>query len=71
MVTGDVRLPDGRGRSSSDPCLTTWEASSLGRWLRAVVSGHVQPTAFDSDGEDTLEILTEPSVALSLAAQTD
>lgn len=71
MVAGDVRLPDGRGWSFSDPCLTTWEAASLGRWLRAVVSGDVQPTEFDGDGEETLEIFTEPNVALSLAARTD
>jgi hypothetical protein len=35
------------------------------------VSGEVQPTDFDGDGEEALEIFTEPNVALSLAAQSD
>ena len=39
VVRGGVRLPDGRTWSFSDPCLTTWEARSLGDWLRGVVAG--------------------------------
>lgn len=71
VIGGDVHLPDDRGWSFSDPCLTTWEARSLGAWLRAVVVGNVEPTEFSGDGEETLEHFTEPNVALSLAAWSD
>ena len=73
VVGGDVRLADGRGWSFADPCLTTWEARSLGSWLRGVVKGKVRPTAFDAagDGEETLEAFTEPNLALSLASRSD
>lgn len=71
VVHGDVQLGDGRRWSFSDPCLTTWEARSLANWLRAVVRGEVEPTGFDGDAEERLEVFTEPNVALSLAARSD
>lgn len=70
VVAGNVRLADGRGWSFSEPCLTTWEARSLGSWLRGVVNGTVRPTAFDGDDEDALETFTEPNLAVSLAARS-
>lgn len=70
VIGGDVRLPNGRRWSFSDPCLTTWEARSLADWLRAVVAGNVEPTEFNGHGEETLEVFTEPNVALSLAARS-
>ncbi len=69
VVRGGVRLPDGRTWSFSDPCLTTWEARSLGDWLRGVVAGDVEPTDFGGKGEEALMVFTEPNLALSLAAR--
>jgi hypothetical protein len=68
VVRGDVRLADGRGWSFVEPCLTTWEARSLGSWLRAVVAGEVEPSA--SVDEDALLAFAEPNVALSVAARS-
>lgn len=70
VVAGDVQLADGRRWSFSDPCLTTWEARSMGDWLRAVVRGEIEPADFEGDGEDALVIFTEPNIALSLAARS-
>jgi hypothetical protein len=70
IVRARVRMADGRSWSFEDPCLTTWEARSLGRWLHGVVSGQVTPAPFE-DGDDAgLEAFTEPNVALGLAART-
>lgn len=71
VIRGDVRLADGRSWSFEDPCLTTWEARELGRWLRGVASGAVQPTPFDGSDEERIEVFTEPNVALSLAARDE
>ena len=71
VVAGDVRLADGRGWSFSDPCLTTWEARSLGAWLRGAVTGAVEPAGFDADDEESLECFTEPNLALSLAERSE
>lgn len=34
VVRGDVRTADGLRWTFHEPCLTTWEAASLGEWLR-------------------------------------
>ncbi|GAA5175004.1 hypothetical protein GCM10023321_80070 [Pseudonocardia eucalypti] len=65
LVRGEVGLDDGRSWSFTDPCLTTWEARSLGEWLRAVADGDVPVT----DGEPFG--FTEPNLALSLAERSD
>ena len=70
VIEGAGRTSDGRSWDFSDPCLTTWEARSLGDWLRGVVSGAVAPTSFGGTGDEVLEIFTEPNLALSLAART-
>nr|WP_145227085.1 hypothetical protein [Rudaeicoccus suwonensis] len=66
MVEGVVRLSNGEGWSFSDPCLTTWEASSIAEWLRQVATGSAQPSAFPSEDDERLQIFTEPNLALSL-----
>lgn len=69
VVTGRAELPDGRSWSFTEPCLTTWEARTLGSWLRAVGNGDVAPTAFV--GEDDISLVfTEPDLALSLASRS-
>jgi hypothetical protein len=70
VVGGEVRLPDGRGWSFAEPCLTTREARSLGRWLRAVVAGEAQPADLGRE-EGAVAFFTEPNVAVSLAARSD
>lgn len=71
VVAGDVRLADGRRWSFSEPCLTTWEARSLGDWLRAVVSGEVEPVDLNRDVDDALVLFTEPNVAFILVGRSD
>ena len=71
VVRGQVRVEDGRSWSFSDPCLTTWEARSLGDWLRAVVAGEVEPTEVAGDAEAMLETFMEPNLAVSLAGRSD
>jgi hypothetical protein len=70
VIAGQVRLSDGRSWAFTDPCLTTWEARSLGDWLWGVVSGVVVPTPFCGTGDEVLKVFTEPNVALSLARRT-
>jgi hypothetical protein len=69
MVEGTVRLANGESWSFRDPCLTTWEASSLAEWLRQVADGSVQPSAFPSEDDERLLVFTEPNLAFSLAAR--
>jgi hypothetical protein len=69
IVEGTVRLANGRGWSFREPCLTTWEASSLTEWLRQVANGSVQPSEFPSEGDERLQVFTEPNLAFSLAAR--
>nr|WP_143598363.1 hypothetical protein [Phycicoccus duodecadis] len=71
IVEGAVRLATGESWSFRDPCLTTWEVSSLVDWLRQVADGSVQPSAFPSDDdEERLQVFTEPNLAFSLAARS-
>jgi hypothetical protein len=70
VVRGDVTMADGKGWSFEDPCLTTWEARALGRWLRDVLAGTVAPSPFDGGGDEQLLVFTEPNLALSLGDRT-
>jgi hypothetical protein len=70
LIAGQVRLSDGRSWAFTDPCLTTWEAQSLGGWLQDVVSGVVAPTPFSGTGDEVLQLFTEPNLAFSLAERT-
>lgn len=70
VIAGYARLSDGRSWNFKDPCLTTWEARSLGDWLRGVVSGVVAPAPFSGTEDEVLQLFTEPNLALSLARRT-
>lgn len=56
LIRGLVELPDGRTHEFVDPCLTTWEAASLGGWLGALMDGSLAP----SDGDTVDCHFTEP-----------
>ena len=70
VVAGDAVTDDGRSWSFRDPCLTTWEARSLGEWLRAVADGSMAPSPFDGSKAERLLVFTEPNVAFSLEARS-
>ena len=70
VVTGQVERPDGRSWSFTEPCLTTWEARTLGSWIRAVRNGDVAPTVFIGKEDDVSLVFTEPDLALSLASRS-
>jgi hypothetical protein len=65
VVHGEVHTADGAAWTFRDPCLTTWEAPSISRWLRDAAAGRIAPTEHWSGIEDLLHF-TEPNVALSL-----
>lgn len=76
IIEGRVFAADGRNWCFRDPCLTTWEAAELSRWLRAVAAGAIAPTSFGSEppSSDDFEpvgvlVFTEPTIAFSLASQ--
>jgi hypothetical protein len=69
-ITSAVSLPSGRRWSTTDPCLTTWEARRLALWMRGVLSGDVAPAPFPGGDEDLLTF-TEPNLGLSLAGRSD
>ena len=66
QVAGTVVLADRKTWSFEDPCMTTWEAAELGRWLNAVADGSVQPSPFGTGQDEHLLVFTEPNVAFSL-----
>jgi hypothetical protein len=67
-IHGQVRVK-GRSWTFTDACLTTWEASQLGNWLRGVATGATKPDPIDGDDEGgTLLVFTEPNIAMSLQA---
>ncbi len=70
VVAGDAVTDDGRSWSFRDPCLTTWEARSLGEWLGAVADGSMPPSPFDGSKAERLLVFTEPNVAFSLEARS-
>lgn len=73
VVHGEVTTADARRWCFDDPCLTTWEAASLTTWLEGVAAGVVEPVAEDDLEEATgsIEVYTEPNLALSLAGLAD
>lgn len=66
QVAGTVVLAGKKTWSFEDPCMTTWEAAELGRWLKAVADGAVQPSPFGKGQDEQLLVFTEPNVAFSL-----
>lgn len=66
QVAGTVVLADRKTWTFEDPCLTTWEAAELGRWLNSVADGSVQPSPFGPGQDEQLLVFTEPNVAFSL-----
>lgn len=75
ILEGSVTSADRPAWRFTDPCLTTWEAVELSRWLRAVAVGAIAPTpevetlAFDGSGQEGVLELTEPTIAFSLASR--
>jgi hypothetical protein len=69
VVRGDVRTSGGRSWTFTHPCLTTWEARTLGGWLRDVAVGAVDPVPSADASEDRLLTFTEPLLGLSLAGR--
>lgn len=65
IIQGEVHTADGAGWSFIDPCLTTWEARTLGTWLHEAADGSVAPVPDWTSG-DGLLAFTEPNLALSL-----
>ena len=63
VIRGRVRAPDGSTYGFLDPCLTTWEAQELARWLETVASGTAK--ASTSDNEPALTF-TEPNLGFGL-----
>ncbi len=72
MVEGACRTVDGRAWSFRDPCLLTWEAQRLGRWLRAAAQRRLDVT-LDAGEYRSPRLLSfvEPNLALRLVAATD
>jgi hypothetical protein len=70
VIGADVQLADGKRWSFQDPCLTTWEARSLGRWLRDVSADREAPAGSEAGNDrERLLMFTEPCLAFSLAAR--
>jgi hypothetical protein len=74
LVRGNVAVADGAQWTFLDPCLTTWEAPRVSRWLRAVVDGTVHEIGLWTDETPFIEphftFFNEPNVALSLERRT-
>lgn len=69
QIAGAVSAASGQGWRFEDPCLTTWEAQDLGRWLRAAAQDEIAVTlAPDRDPVGVLEF-TEPELAFSIASR--
>jgi hypothetical protein len=67
QVAGAVVLADGKTWSFEDPCLTTWEAAELGRWLNAVANGSVPPSPYGTGQDEQMLVFTEPESGVQLA----
>ena len=72
MVRGQALLNDGRSSTFHYPCLTTWEASAIGQWMRDVIAGVAHPAPFNvTDPATPLLMFTEPNLAFSLASRNN
>ncbi|MFJ8580123.1 hypothetical protein [Micromonospora sp. NPDC093277] len=65
VISGRVRIADGREWSFTDPCLTTDEAESLAVWLADVGAGEVALTTSQAK-----LYFIEPNLAFSLEEAT-
>lgn len=65
LIHGEAHTVNGAAWTFHDPCLTTWEAVSISRWLRDAAAGRIAATEHWS-GEKELLHFTEPNVAFSL-----
>jgi hypothetical protein len=71
-IQGDVTQADGKSWTFRDPCLTTWEARALGKWLRGAVNGTVPVSPFGTgDPEGPLLVFTEPNIAFSVESHPE
>lgn len=87
LVRGEVRTAGGATWTFHEPCLTTWDAARVLRWLRATGSGAVAPITItavaeladaagpqtDARGEDFVGLLgfVEPNLGFSVASLDD
>lgn len=70
-VHGEVTQADGKSWTFEDPCLTTWEAQTLGNWLREAAAGTVPVSPFRTgEPEGQLLFFTEPNLAFSVESWT-
>lgn len=67
-VHGKVTQSDGKTWTFEDPCLTTWEARTLGNWLleAAAETVPVSPSGTGDAAEERLLSFTEPNLAFSV-----
>jgi hypothetical protein len=70
-VRGKVTQADGKSWTFEDPCLTTWEAQTLGNWLRGAAAGTVpvSPFGMGEVAEERLLFFTEPNLAFSVESR--
>jgi len=68
LISGRLTWPDGRTLAFTDPCLTTWEARDLGRWLADAAAGMELPAVHD--GCPGIGF-TEPVLAFLLVHRND
>jgi hypothetical protein len=68
VVHGEVRTAAGEAWAFDHPCLTTWEARELARWLRAVAAGDVSATEAPTEDSAGMLVFTEPNLGFSVAS---
>ena len=64
-----MRTVTGESWEFDDPCLTTWEARQLGRWLRAAAAGRVPVVGAPTEDSAELLTFTEPNFGFSVGAR--
>lgn len=62
MIHGSAGTANGERWTFSEPCLTTWEASTLLGFLQRVTAGQMSTCAERAEGQRTVEFV-EPNIA--------
>jgi hypothetical protein len=70
VIRGQVTTAD-RSWSFTSPCLTTVEAAAIGRWLRQVARGEVDPATDPGLGGRDAGYFVEPNLAVRLGAANE
>jgi hypothetical protein len=71
QIRGRVRTVAGETWEFDDPCLTTWEARTLGFWLGAAAEGLVPVSEPPDETFEGLLFFTEPNLGFSVLALGD